>query len=188
MILDRKFYERETVTVAKQLIGKKLTRKIQNGKLTGIITETEAYRGEDDLASHAATKITNRNRVMFGSVGMSYVYFTYGMYFMLNVVAKSKKQNAGAVLIRGIYPQDGIKIMNKNRGIKDINKITNGPGKLTMAIDITMKENNIDLTKKSSIYISDGIIPTNIKKSPRIGISKAKDKKWNFSINSKDYF
>ena len=69
-----------------------------------------------------------------------------------------------------------------------MNKITNGPGKLTVAMDISMKENNIDLTKKSSIYISDGITPTNIKKSPRIGISKAMDKKWNFSINSKDYF
>jgi DNA-3-methyladenine glycosylase len=188
MILEKEFYERETVTVAKQLIGKKLTRKIQNTEVTGIIVETEAYRGKDDPASHAATSMTNRNRTMFGSVGRSYVYFTYGMYFMLNVVAKSKKQNAGAVLIRGIHPQNGIKIMIKNRGIKDIYKITNGPGKLTMAMNISMKENNIDLTKKSSIYISDGIIPKKIIKSPRIGISKAIDKKWNFSINTKDYF
>ena len=188
MILDRKFYERETVTVAKQLIGKRLTRMIQNTKLTGIIIETEAYRGEDDLASHATAKMTNRNKVMFGPVGMSYVYFTYGMYFMLNVVARSRKQNAGAVLIRGIYPQDGTEIMIKNRGIKDMNKITNGPGKLTMAIDITMKENNIDLTKKSSIYISEGITPKKIKKLPRVGISKAIDKEWNFSITPKDYF
>ena len=188
MILDRKFYERETVTVAKQLIGKRLTRKVQNTKLTGIIIETEAYRGKDDLASYAAIKMTNRNRAMFGQVGRSYVYFTYGMYFMLNVVARSKKQNAGAVLIRGIYPQDGIKIMIKNRGIEDLNKITNGPGKLTMAMDISMKENNIDLVKKSSIYISEGITPKKIKKLPRIGISKAIDKEWNFSINTKDYF
>ena len=188
MILEKEFYERETITVARQLIGKKLTRKIKNIKLTGIITETEAYRGKDDLASHAATNLTKRNSIMFGSVGRSYVYFTYGMHFMLNVVAKSKKQNAGAVLIRGIYPQDGIKIMIKNRGMKDINKITNGPGKLTMAMNISMKENNLDLTKKSSIYISEGIIPKKIKKLPRIGISKAIDKKWNFSINSKDYF
>ena len=188
MILKKEFYERETITVAKQLIGKKLTRKIKNLKLTGIITETEAYRGRDDPASHAATNLTKRNQIMFGPVGMSYVYFTYGMYFMLNVVAKSKKQNAGAVLIRGIYPQDGIKNMIKNRGMKDINKITNGPGKLTMAMNISMKENNLNLTKKSSIYISEGIIPKKIKKSPRIGITKAIDKKWNFSINSKDYF
>ena len=188
MILKKEFYERETITVAKQLIGKKLTRKIKNLKLTGIITETEAYRGRDDPASHAATNLTKRNQIMFGPVGRSYVYFTYGMYFMLNVVAKSKKQNAGAVLIRGIYPQDGIKIMIKNRGMKDINKITNGPGKLTMAMNISMKENNLNLTKKSSIYISEGIIPKKIKKSPRIGITKATDKKWNFSIMSKDYF
>ena len=188
MILKKEFYERETITVAKQLIGKKITRKIKKIKLTGIITETEAYRGRDDPASHAATNLTNRNSIMFGPVGMSYVYFTYGMYFMLNVVAKSKKQNAGAVLIRGIYPQDGIKIMIKNRGMKDINKITNGPGKLTMAMNISMKENNLNLTKKSSIYISEGIIPKKIKKSPRIGITKATDKKWNFSIMSKDYF
>ena len=188
MILDRKFYERETVTVAKQLIGKRLTRMIQNTKLTGIITETEAYRGEDDLASHATAKMTNRNKVMFGRVGMSYVYFTYGMYFMLNVVARSKKQNAGAVLIRGIYPQDGIKIMIKNREIKNVNKIANGPGKLTMAMGISKKENNIDLTKKSSIYISEGIRPKQIKKLPRVGISKAMNKEWNFSIDPKEYF
>ena len=188
MILEKEFYERETITVARQLIGKKLTRKIKNIKLTGIITETEAYRGKDDLASHAATNLTKRNSIMFGSVGRSYVYFTYGMHFMLNVVAKSKKQNAGAVLIRGIYPQDGIKIMIKNRDMKDINNITNGPGKLTMAMCISTKDNNLDLTKKSSIYISEGIIPKKIKKLPRIGISKAIDKKWNFSINSKDYF
>ena len=188
MILDKKFYERETVTVAKQLIGKTLTRKIRGKKLSGIITETEAYRGKDDLASHASTKMTERNKVMFGPVGMSYVYFTYGMYFMLNVVAKSKRQNAGAVLIRGIFPQEGIKTMVKNRGINDLNKITNGPAKITMAMDISMKENNIDMTKNSSIYISEGISIRKIKKLPRVGISKAKEKEWNFSINSKDYF
>ena len=99
MLLKRKFYERETVVVAKQLLGKTLTHRIGMKKLSGIITETEAYRGSDDPASHAAVKITDRNKLMFGQVGMSYVYFTYGMYFMFNVVAKSKKQNAGAVLI-----------------------------------------------------------------------------------------
>jgi len=188
MILDTKFYERETVIVAKQLIGKILTRKIHGIELTGIITETEAYRGKDDRASHAAIKMTDRNKGMFGTVGRSYVYFTYGMYFMFNVVAKSKKQDAGAVLIRGIFPQNGIKIMTRNRGMSDMNKITNGPGKLTMAMNISIKENNIDLTKKSSIYISEGITPKKIKRLPRVGISKAIDKEWNFSINPKNYF
>jgi len=188
MILQKKFYERETVIVAKQLLGKKITRKINGVKLTGIITETEAYRGKDDPASHAAVKMTNRNKVMFGQVGMSYVYFTYGMYFMLNVVAKNKKQNAGAVLIRGIHPQDGIKTMIKNRGVKNIKRISDGPGKLTIAMDITMKQHNKDLTKKSIIYISDGIKPKKIYKKSRIGISKGLKKQWNFSINVRDHF
>ena len=78
--------------------------------------------------------------------------------------------------------------MIKNRGIDDLNKITNGPAKITMAMDISMKENNIDVTKNSSIYISEGISIRKIKKLPRVGISKAKEKEWNFSINSKDYF
>ena len=188
MILQKKFYERETVLVAKQLLGKTLTKKIHGTKLTGIITETEAYRGKDDPASHAAVKKTNRNQVMFGQVGMSYVYFTYGMYFMLNVVAKSKKQNAGAVLIRGIHPQNGIKTMKKNRGVKNMKDISNGPGKLTIAMGITMKQHNKDLTKKSELFISDGIKPKKINQKSRIGISKGVEKQWNFSINVKDHF
>ena len=188
MILKKSFYERETLTVAKELVVKTIVRRFQGKELTGIITETEAYRGKDDPASHAAIKMTNRNQVMFGKVGVSYVYFTYGMYFMLNVVAKSKKQNAGAVLIRGLYPQKGLNMMIKNRGIKNIKKISDGPGKLTIAFDITKNEHNIDMTKKSSIYIEEGIKPKKIKSGPRIGISKGLDKMWNFSINPKDYF
>ena len=188
MILQRKFFERETVTVAKELLGKRLIRKIHGIKLDGIITETEAYRGKDDPASHAAIKMTDRNKVMFGQVGMSYVYFTYGMYFMLNVVAKSKKQNAGAVLIRGIYPQNGMKNMMKNRGMKNIYSISNGPGKLTIAMGITMKQHNQDLTKKSELYISNGIRPQKIHQKSRVGISKGLEKQWNFSISIKDHF
>ena len=146
MLLKRKFYERETVVVAKQLLGKTLTHRIGMKELSGIITETEAYRGSDDPASHAAVKITDRNKLMFGQVGMSYVYFTYGMYFMFNVVAKSKKQNAGAVLIRGIHPQKEINVMKKNRRVKDIKKLTDGPGKLTQALGITMKQYGEDLS------------------------------------------
>ena len=188
MILKKSFYERETVTVAKELIGKTLVRKINGIELSGIIIETEAYRGKDDPASHAAIKMTNRNKVMFGSVGMSYVYFTYGMYFMLNVVAKSKKQNAGAVLIRGIYPQKGVNIMKKNRKIEDLRKLTNGPGKLTRALNITMNQYGVDLTKNPRLTISDGIKIKKITQKSRIGISKGLDKQWNFSIQTKDYF
>ena len=187
MILQKKFYERETVTVAKELVGKIITRKTHGAYLSGIITETEAYRGNDDPASHAATKMTNRNKVMFGKAGMSYVYFTYGMYFMLNVVAKSRKQNAGAVLIRGIYPKNGKKIMIKNRGVKNTRDISNGPGKLTIAMGITMEQHNKDLTKKSELYISEGIKPKRIYQKSRVGISKGLEKQWNFSMDITDH-
>ena len=188
MIVERKFYERDTVIVAKQLLGKQLIRKIGNTKLSGIITETEAYTGTDDPASHAAIKMTDRNKLMFGQVGISYVYFTYGMYFMFNVIAKSKKQNAGAVLIRGLYPQNGIKIMKKNRKIGNVAKITNGPGKLTQAMNITMEQYGKNLTKKSELYISYGIKIKKILQKSRIGISKGFEKQWNFSFSVKDYF
>ena len=102
MPIPRKFYERDTVIVAKELIGKKIIRVDNKTTFSGIIIETEAYRASDDPASHAFNKKTKRNHGMFETVGKSYVYFTYGMYNCLNVVARSKKFEAGAVLIRGV--------------------------------------------------------------------------------------
>lgn len=182
-ILPREFYSKDTVKVAKSLLGKKIIRKIGRHKLTGIITETEAYRHKDDPASHAFNKITERNRVMFGEVGIAYVYFTYGMYFCFNIVAKNPSTKAGAVLVRSILPEKGIEIMKKNRKIKDEKNLTNGPAKITQALQINKKHYGVDLTKKSEIFIVDGIKPRKIVSSPRIGIRKAVDKRWNFKIN-----
>ena len=147
-ILPKKFYQRDTVVVAKELLGKKLTRKIGNYEISGTIIETEAYRHKDDPASHAFRNITDRNKVMFGEVGIAYVYFTYGMHYWFNVVAKKKNDKAGAVLIRAIQPQKGINHMIKNRKTDIISNLTNGPGKLTQAMQITLKQYNHDLTKK----------------------------------------
>ena len=181
-ILPREFYSKDTITVAKNLLGKRIIRKIGRYKISGIITETEAYRHDDDPASHAFTKITDRNKIMFGDVGFAYVYFTYGMHFCFNVVAKDPKKAAGAVLIRAIEPEKGIKIMQKNRGIQNLKTLTNGPAKLTQALDITKEHYGIDLTKKSELYITEGIKPKKIIKSQRIGITKAVDNLWNFKI------
>ena len=188
MVLHRDFFQRDTVLVAKDLLGKKLIRKINNKKCTGIIIETEAYRASDDPASHARIRKTKRNRMMFEEVGHAYVYFTYGMYHCLNVVARNKKFNAGAVLIRGIYPELGIDLMTKFRNNTKINNLTNGPGKLTQALDISLKENGHDLTKYSPLYIIDGLKTKKIHRKSRIGISRGLDKKWNFSIDICDYF
>jgi DNA-3-methyladenine glycosylase len=180
-ILPRTFYSRDTITVAKNLLGKKIVRKIGKNEISGIITETEAYRHKDDPASHAFRKITDRNKVMFEEVGTSYVYFTYGMHYCFNIVARDSKFEAGAVLIRAIKPKKGIKIMEKNRGIKNSKKLTDGPAKLTQALEITKKHYGLDLTTNSELFITDGVkIYDKIISSPRIGIKNATDRLWNF--------
>ena len=181
-ILPKKFYQRDTVVVAKDLLGKKLVRRIGNYEMSGIIIETEAYRHKDDPASHAFRKITDRNRVMFEEVGMAYVYFTYGMHYCFNIVAKKSKIPAGAVLIRGINPEKGITRMEKNRDVKNLKNLTNGPAKLTQALEITKQHYGMDLTKKSEIYIEDGLKIKKIKKSTRVGIKNGKEMLWNFKI------
>ena len=181
-ILPREFYSKNTVTVAKELLGKKIVRKIGKYEMVGIISETEAYRHKDDPASHAYGRITQRNKVMFGDVGISYVYFTYGMHYCFNIVARHPKTKAGAVLIRAIQPEKGIEVMQKNRKMTDLRNITNGPAKLAQALKITKKEYGVDLTKKSELFITEGIKPNRITASSRIGIKKATNKLWNFKI------
>ena len=181
-ILPREFYSRDTVKVAENLLGKKVIRKIGRQEMSGIITETEAYRYKDDPASHAFRKITKRNKIMFENVGLAYVYFTYGIHFCFNVVAKNSKFAAGAVLIRAIKPEKGITIMQENRGNIDLKNLSNGPAKLTQALAITKEHYGIDLTKNLKLHISEGIKPKKICASPRIGIKKATDKLWNFKI------
>src|SRR5579864_1341749 len=183
-ILARSFYDRDTVDVAKDLLGKTLVRKIDGNIISGIISETEAYRYRDDPASHTYGGMTERNKAMFGPVGRAYVYFTYGMHYCVNAVARSPDYDAGAVLIRSLVPKKGIDFMVHQRKTSDISNLTNGPAKLTQALKITKKEYGEDLTKRSNLFITDGL---EIKKSeifagPRIGIKKANDKMWNFKI------
>ena len=181
-LISRTFYSRNTVKVAKELLGKTLVRKTGNKIMSGIISETEAYRHTDDPASHAFRGITARNKVMFEGVGIAYVYFTYGMHYCVNVVAKSDKFDAGAVLIRSIIPKLGINEMIKNRNVESLSNLTNGPAKITQAMKITKKQYGENLTKQTSLYITEGIIPTKIKSGPRVGIKNGIDKKWNFKI------
>ena len=150
--------------------------------MSGTIIETEAYRHKDDPASHAFRNITDRNKIMFGEVGIAYVYFTYGMHYCFNIVAKKMKTSAGAVLIRGIVPEKGIKKMQENRNIENLKNLTNGPAKLTQALEITKEHYGIDLTKKTELYIEEGLEIKKIKKSPRIGIKDGKEMLWNFQI------
>jgi DNA-3-methyladenine glycosylase len=186
--LPRDFYKKSPIVVGRDLIGKSLFRRLSNGKiLSGVIVEAEAYGGTRDPASHAFKGLTKRTKVMFGEVGRTYVYFTYGFHHCLNVVAKSTFYQAGAVLIRAMEPIDGIEIMRINRkmekGSHPVSSLTNGPGKICQALAIDSSLNGIDVTDPTApIFISNVFseIPRKVRKSPRIGITVATEKNWRF--------
>ncbi len=180
--LPRQFYKRDTVDVAKDLLGKLLIRKIGDAILAGKIVETEAYRAHDDPASHAFRGKTERNSAMFGEPGRAYVYFTYGNHFCLNVTARNHLP-AGAILIRAVEPIKGIEIMLKNRQVSELTNIASGPGKLTKAMSITREQNGKDLCSYGELYLADSdSIEYKIGISSRIGIVRATDKLWRFFI------
>jgi DNA-3-methyladenine glycosylase len=182
LILDYSFYQRDTVVVAKDLLGKKLVRIIDGTILSGIITETEAYCFSDDPASHAYRGKTVRNTPMFGNPGSAYIYFIYGNHFCFNIVAKKENQIAGAVLIRAVQPAAGIELMHQLRNKKDERILANGPGKLTQAFQINKSHNLIDLTQINELYVTMGVTPEKVHATPRIGISQAQEKLWRFVI------
>jgi len=181
-ILPRSFYMRDTVLVARQLLGKKLVCKDKGNVISGIIVETEAYR-RDDPASHTYIGKTERNKAMFGEVGRAYIYMIYGIHSCVNAVARSGKYEAGGVLIRALKPDAGLDMMRRNRKINILKNLTNGPAKLTQALKITKKQYAADLTKVGGLFITEGLArQPKIQTGPRIGISKARDKMWNFKI------
>jgi DNA-3-methyladenine glycosylase len=184
VLLPSSFYQRDTVQVARDLLGAVLVRVHDGHVIAGIIAETEAYCGELDPASHAYKRQTPRNKAMFGPVGHSYVYFTYGNHYCLNLVAKPEGQKAGGVLIRGLIPLCGIEHMRRNRGVHDLERLTSGPGNVGKALQLTRDDNHIDVTKRGELFVVRGVaVPdADVLITPRIGISKAQDKLWRFVI------
>jgi DNA-3-methyladenine glycosylase len=171
-VLKREFYERAAIEVARDLLGKVLV----HGPVAGVIVETEAYLGGDDLASHSAAGITPRTRVIFGPPGHAYVYFIYGMYECLNLVCEPEGK-PGCVLIRALEPVDGVEEMQRRRpAAKKLEDIASGPGKLTLAMGITRAQNGADVTR-GSLMVRE---PANkytieVAVTPRIGIKKCAD-------------
>jgi DNA-3-methyladenine glycosylase len=182
------FYSRNTELVARDLLGKKLVRIFEDGsgkpkRLSGIIYETEAYGSKNDPASHAFNGATSRNSVMFGGFGKAYVYFIYGIHHCMNVIAHAPNNDAGAVLIRSLIPMEGINTMMSLCNVKNKLNLTNGPGRLTKALDINRSHNGLNLTDRQSILqIENGISPNNVNATTRVGISRAKEKYWRFLI------
>src|SRR3972149_5107561 len=134
--LGKDFFNRPTLTVAQDLLGMILVRKINSNLLTGMIVETEAYVGEDDPASHAYGGMTPRNKLMYGPAGLAYIYFIYGNHYCLNFVTEPEGFPA-AVLIRALQPLAGLEQMFANRvGINSVVQLCNGPGKLCQTLQI----------------------------------------------------
>jgi len=175
-ILKRGFYLRPTVEVARGLLG----QVVAHGAAAGIIVETEAYLGGDDLASHSARGITPRTRVIFGPPGHAYVYLIYGMYECLNLVCEPEGK-PGCVLIRALEPVAGIPLMRERRAgpggaARRVEDLANGPGKLTLALGITRAHNGVDVTR-GSLVVRAAAQPVlaEVEVTPRIGIAKCAD-------------
>ncbi len=199
--LPRAFYLRPTLTIAKDLLGRCLVRRLGSSTLVGKIIEVEAYMGEKDPASHAFRRKTLRNEVMFREGGYLYVYFTYGMHYCCNIVTEEEGK-ARAVLLRALEPIQGIEIMRENRRRGKGSRageilppgkltkkepdttLTNGPAKLCEAFGIAREENGTDLLG-NTIYLTEGepvASPRSIVATTRIGIKEALDRRWRFYI------
>jgi len=185
-ILTRSFFEQDTLKVARELLGKKLVRSLDGHILSGMIIETEAYIGATDTACHASKGKTPRNAVMFGKAGIAYIYFVYGMHYMLNVVTEAEDKPC-AVLIRAIMPVEGRADM-ENRRKRSGKNLTDGPAKVCQAMGINKSLNGWDLTRGESLGIEEYQIISSerIHQTPRIGINyaaqKDKDALWRFQV------
>ena len=149
--LERGFYARDTVSVARELLGQQLVRILDGQRLSGRIVETEAYV-QGDEACHATRGKTNRTEVMFGPPGHAYVYFIYGMHHCLNAVTE-REGFAGAVLIRALEPLEGLQTMHARRNGRPERQLTNGPGKLCQALAVGREMNGVDLVRSEVVFI-----------------------------------
>ncbi|HEY2908085.1 MAG TPA: DNA-3-methyladenine glycosylase [Vicinamibacterales bacterium] len=189
MKLPREFYDRPTLEVARELIGKVLVHRYRGATTAGAIVEVEAYIGESDPACHAAPGPTTRNAPLYGPPGFSYVYLNYGIHYLVNVVTEAARQPA-AVLIRALDPVEGIDVMRRRRGRASkgrralsgrslsVHDLCRGPGNVTMAMAITLAQNELDLLGHQLFIEDRGIDAGAIGWSGRIGIRVGTDRLW----------
>jgi DNA-3-methyladenine glycosylase len=183
--LPEKFYLRDTLTVARELLGKVIIKREGKKILAGKIVETEAYIGEHDPACHAYQKFTERSSVLYEKGGTIYVYFVYGNYYCFNIVTE-RKGTGNAVLIRAVEPIKGIEIMKiRRQKAKNIYELTNGPSKFCLAFDIDRKDNRKDITGKE-IFVSNPLVKEDFKisTSKRIGLKVGMDFPYRFFIKN----
>jgi DNA-3-methyladenine glycosylase len=179
--ITRSFYDRPTLVVARELIGKVLVHRTRAGAAAGMIVEVEAYIGEDDPACHAAPGLTTRNAPLYGPPGHAYVYLNYGVHRLVNAVTEAKGSPA-AVLIRALEPIDGVALMvaRRSRGQTRLDEkdLCRGPGNLTEALGITLDQNRADLVAGPLRIEDRRLTAGTISWGPRIGIRRGVDRKW----------
>jgi DNA-3-methyladenine glycosylase len=193
MRFTRSFYTRPTRQLAQALLGCQVVRRWNGQRLSGLIVEAEAYIGETDLACHARFGRTLRNAVMYGRPGFAYVYFTYGMHWMLNVVSEEEHFPA-AVLIRALEPQEGIDLMLLHRPVSRPIELCRGPAKLTQALRIDRALNGVDLcNRRSDLWIETGVpVPArSVEHGPRVGLGNTpepwKSKPWRYWVKDNPF-
>jgi DNA-3-methyladenine glycosylase len=194
MILKIRFYERETLAVARGLLGKHLVHETSEGVTIGRIVETEAYKGPEDKASHAYGNLrTKRTEVQFGPKGHAYVFQIYGMYYCLNVTGGSVLGKPEAILVRALEPVSGVEIMMRRRRLSKsrTSDLTNGPGRLCMAMGISTRQNGADLCAKP-LHVDDGVSVdrADIVQTARINVDYAGEWKslpWRFYLKDNDF-
>jgi DNA-3-methyladenine glycosylase len=186
--LPRAFFNRPTLQVARELLGVRLVRVEGDQRIAGVITETEAYRGEEDQACHAKAGLTPRTAVMYGAPGHAYVYFTYGMHWLLNCVTETEGFPA-AVLIRAIRPTEGLDTIAQRRGGQPAARWTDGPAKICQALAIDGDFHGADLCAPNSplfLEVGKPIPDEGVTTGPRVGLNQVpepwKSIPWRFQV------
>ncbi|RST72332.1 DNA-3-methyladenine glycosylase [Siminovitchia acidinfaciens] len=186
--LNKGFFQQPTIELAQSLLGCLLVKETRDGVSAGYIVETEAYKGPDDRAAHSyGNRRTKRTEVMFGKAGVVYTY-TMHTHCLINVVSAGINEPE-AVLIRALEPYAGIELMKQRRPIDKMKNLTNGPGKLTKAMGITMEDYGLKFFERP-LFISEGYTPEDIARGPRIGIpntGEAREYPWRFWVKGNEF-
>jgi DNA-3-methyladenine glycosylase len=175
-MLSSSFFERDPLTCARELVGAELVW----GKCSGIVVETEAYLTLNDEACHTFTRPSTREFVERNVAGAVYIYMNYGVHWMLNVLVKGARN--GLILIRALEPRRGLDIMRARRGVDEIHRLCSGPGKLAQALDITKRHHEMNLCSDTRYCFRPASAEVLVVADPRIGISRARDFPWRFTL------
>ena len=181
-VVRSSFFKRDPLTCARELIGTELIW----GECSGVIVEVEAYAAIDDEAAHTFTRPSARSFIQRNKAGAAYVYFNYGVHWMLNVLVKGDAN--GFVLIRALEPRRGVELMKRRRGVNDLRQLCSGPGKLTQALDITGRDHEMDLcSDRRHCFASNSRATFDVVTDKRIGISRAAHLPWRFTLRASSF-